>query len=35
MKAWKREWKLNLIKINNPELKDLASEWFNEDGSVK
>ena len=35
IKAWKREWKLNLIKINNPELKDLASEWFNEDGSVK
>ncbi|MFY0683522.1 MAG: GIY-YIG nuclease family protein [Balneola sp.] len=26
IKRWKREWKLNLIKTINPELKDLWSE---------
>ncbi len=35
MKSWKREWKLNLIKTDNPELKDLSKKWFNEDGSLK
>ncbi|MEM9859468.1 MAG: hypothetical protein AAF843_19095 [Bacteroidota bacterium] len=26
MKKWKREWKDNLIKSINPELKDLSDE---------
>jgi putative endonuclease len=28
LKNWKREWKLALIKEMNPELKDLAADWF-------
>ena len=28
LKNWHREWKLNLIKKNNPTFKDLAAEWF-------
>ena len=32
LKNWHRAWKLNLIKEINPEMKDLAEEWFtNED----
>lgn len=27
LKNWHREWKLNLIKELNPELKDLAADW--------
>ena len=27
LKNWHREWKLNLIKELNPELKDLSEEW--------
>ena len=27
LKNWKREWKVNLIRQNNPELLDLAAEW--------
>ena len=27
LKNWRREWKLNLIKELNPEMKDLAKEW--------
>jgi len=26
LKNWHREWKLNLIKLKNPEFKDLYSE---------
>ncbi|WP_296620428.1 GIY-YIG nuclease family protein [Marivirga sp.] len=26
LKKWKREWKINLIKKKNPELKDLFDE---------
>jgi len=28
LKNWKREWKWNLIKELNPELTDLASDWY-------
>jgi len=29
LKNWRREWKINLIKQENPELKDLAADWYN------
>src|SRR6266567_1472651 len=28
MKIWKREWKINLIEKENPQWKDLASEYY-------
>ena len=28
LKNWRRNWKLNLIKSLNPELKDLAKHWY-------
>ena len=28
LKNWRREWKINLIKQENPELKDLAADWY-------
>jgi putative endonuclease len=28
LKNWRREWKFNLIKETNPELLDLAEEWY-------
>ena len=28
LKNWHREWKLNLIREQNPEMKDLAADWF-------
>lgn len=28
VKNWHRDWKLNLIKQENPELSDLAKDWF-------
>ncbi|ANH83784.1 hypothetical protein A8C56_08065 [Niabella ginsenosidivorans] len=28
LKRWHREWKLNLIKTQNPDMKDLSDEWF-------
>ena len=31
LKNWHRQWKLNLIKENNPEFKDLSAEWFDGD----
>lgn len=31
LKNWRREWKWNLIKEQNPELKDLAADWFTKD----
>ena len=31
LKNWHREWKINLIKQMNPELKDLAKDWYNID----
>ena len=27
LKKWKKEWKLNLIKKENPFFKDLANDW--------
>lgn len=35
IKEWKREWKLNLIKKDNPELLDLSKDWFDENGNLK
>lgn len=28
LKNWHRDWKINLIKELNPEMKDLAKDWF-------
>ena len=28
LKNWHSEWKWNLAKEENPELKDLAADWF-------
>ncbi len=28
LKNWHRTWKWNLIKEKNPELKDLAADWY-------
>lgn len=28
LKKWHREWKWNLIKTQNPDLKDLAEGWY-------
>ena len=28
LKNWKREWKIKLIRRENPELKDLADRWY-------
>lgn len=30
LKNWHRDWKWNLIKEQNPELLDLAADWFEE-----
>lgn len=30
LKNWRRDWKDNLIKKDNPELKDLAADWFDD-----
>jgi putative endonuclease len=27
LKRWHREWKINLIREENPEMKDLAADW--------
>lgn len=35
MKEWKREWKLNLVKNDNPDLLDLSKDWFDENGTLK
>ena len=31
LKRWHREWKFNLIKEVNPNLDDLAHDWFDEE----
>ncbi len=31
LKNWHKEWKWNLIKEENPELKDLAKDWFTQE----
>jgi len=28
LKNWHKEWKWNMIKESNPDLKDLAKDWF-------
>ncbi|WP_421764372.1 GIY-YIG nuclease family protein [Ekhidna sp.] len=30
LKNWRKEWKWNLIKESNPNLNDLAHDWFDE-----
>ncbi len=30
LKNWHREWKWNLIKKDNPELKDLSEGWYDD-----
>ena len=30
LKRWHRDWKLNLIKKENPEMKDLAEDWYSD-----
>jgi putative endonuclease len=35
IKRWKRNWKLELIKKENPTLVDLSAEWFDEHGNLK
>lgn len=27
LKRWHRDWKINLIKSENPKMKDLAADW--------
>lgn len=31
LKRWHREWKMELIKEENPELNDLAEDWFSKE----
>jgi len=31
LKNWHRQWKINLIKKVNPEMKDIAEAWFDDD----
>ena len=28
LKNWHRRWKINLIKQQNPDMTDLAADWF-------
>ena len=35
LKNWHREWKVNLIKILNPEMIDQAAEWFNQERKLE
>ncbi len=28
LKKWKREWKIQLIKTMNPDMTDLAKDWY-------
>jgi putative endonuclease len=35
LKNWHRDWKINLIKEDNPEMVDLAANWYVEiDGNL-
>jgi putative endonuclease len=31
LKRWHRDWKINLIKSVNPEMIDLAADWYSEE----
>jgi putative endonuclease len=35
LKKWNREWKLDLIKKDNPELLGLSADWFDEKGELR
>lgn len=35
LKKWKRDWKSELIKKENPDLDDLSKDWFDENGELK
>ena len=35
LKNWHRTWKLNMIKKNNPEFKDLSEEWCKDNMTPK
>jgi putative endonuclease len=35
LKRWNRNWKLELIKKENPLLLDLSVDWFDEKGELK
>lgn len=28
LKNWRRDWKINLVRQQNPDFKDLAGAWF-------
>ena len=28
LKNWHRDWKYNLIRLDNPHMKDLSADWF-------
>ncbi len=30
LKRWHRDWKINLILQENPDMKDLAAEWYSD-----
>lgn len=34
LKNWHRDWKINLIKEDNPEMRDLARDWVLEDSET-
>lgn len=34
LKRWHREWKWNLIKVQNPTLMDLSAEWFDANNNL-
>ena len=31
LKNWRKQWKINLIKKVNPEMKDISEKWFEHD----
>jgi putative endonuclease len=35
LKNWNREWKLNLIKAENPEMIDIAANWKNKNDLLR
>jgi putative endonuclease len=35
IKNWKRSWKLELIKKENPQMLDLSADWFDANGNLK
>ena len=32
LKRWHRPWKINLIRSVNPDMKDLAADWYSSNG---